>query len=183
MKASKLLTFGVIGLAVVALGLYLKKGDMVGTKLVGGEKIAEVMKAGGSTYCVMETSEGGKIETWTKDKKVKVYGLNTGGGAGMGYMISDGEWTYMWVEGEAEGTKYPVMDEETPRSEGEGFAGEMPDADMQQEMEEYQVDTADFEYDCSEQNIPDSTFIPPANIKFVDVMEKMGVSLEDLKQE
>ena len=59
----------------------------------------------------------------------------------------------------------------------------MSDANMQQELEDYQMVTTEFEYDCSERNIPDSTFVPPTNVKFVDVMAQMGVSLEDLKQE
>jgi len=183
----------IVGLSTVVLGGCLKKGDTVGTKLVDKEKIADVMEAGKPMYCTMSTSEGGTVETWTKGEKTKVYGTNMGGGTGMGYIITDEEWTYMWVEGATEGSKYPVTDEETPRSEGEDFKGEMPDFDMKKELEESRVE--DYKYDCKEQNIPDSTFVPPTGIEFKDVMKEMeeslkkmgesmeGFNLEDFKQE
>jgi len=161
---------GVIGLSAVVLTGCLKEVK---------EKVADVVETGGSTYCIMSTSEGGTVETWTKGKKTKVYGTNMGGGVGMGYMITDGQWTYMWVEGQTKGSKYPVTDEETPRSEGEGFQGKMPDSDSRQELANYQVD--DYKQDCSKKSIPDSTFVPPAGIEFVDMMEKLGGSLEDFR--
>jgi len=181
MKINKVFTFAVIALSAVALGGCLKKDDTAGTSLVdvAKEKIGDVVETDKSTYCVMSTTEGGTIETWTKGEKTKVYGANIGGGAGMGYMISDGQWTYLWVEGATKGTKYPVTDEETPRSEAEEFQGEMPDSDMQQKLADHQM--ADFKQDCSPKTIPDSTFVPPATIEFVDMMEKLGGSLEGFK--
>jgi len=183
MKINKVLIFGVVGLSAVVLIGYLKKGDTGSTSLVdvAKEKIADVVETGNSTHCVMSTTEGGTIETWTKGEKVKAYGTNIGGSAGMGYMISDGQWAYMWVEGETKGLKYPITDEETPRSEGEGSEGEMPEFDMQQELADYQA--GDYKQECSEEAIPDSTFVPPAGIEFMDMMESLGGSLEDLKQE
>ncbi len=179
MKTNKVFIFAVISLSAVFLTGCLKKDDT--TSLIGTtkEKVADAVKSDQSTYCVMSTTEGGTIETWTKGEKVKTYGTNMGGGAGMGYMISDGQWTYLWVEGATKGTKYPVTDEETPRSEGDGLEGEMPSADMRQELADYQV--ADFKMDCNPKDIPDSTFVPPAGIEFVDVMEKMGGMVEKLE--
>jgi hypothetical protein len=181
MKVNKIFMVAVVGLSAVLLGGCLKKEDTAGTKSIKKEEIAEVMEEGKPIHCVMSTSEGGTIETWTKGEKTKAYGANMGGGMGMGYMISDKEWTYMWAEGATEGSKYPVIDEETPRSEGEDFQGEMPNYDMQQELEESRVD--DYKYECDEQNIPDSTFVPPVGVEFVNKAESMGVGLEDFKQE
>lgn len=189
--------FGVVGLSVVLLGGCVKKEETAGTKLVNEEKIADAIEAGKPMYCVMSTSEGGTVETWTKGEKTKVYGTNMGGGKGMGYMITDGEWTYVWVEDSAKGSKYPVTDEEIPESDGEEYEGEMADFDMKQELADHQV--SEYKYDCKEQNIPDSTFVPPTGVEFEDVMKKfekmgadlkgmgtdfegMGTSLEDFKK-
>ena len=185
MKVNKVLTLGVVGLSMVVFSGCSKKG--ASTPAIDPDKVANMMDAGKSMYCVMDTSEGGTIETWTKGEKTKTYGTNMGGGKGMGYVLTDEEWTYMWVEGSTKGSKYPVTDEETPRSEGEEFEGEMPEVSMKQELAEHQVD--DFKYDCKEQNIPNSTFVPPTNVEFEDVMkgmgadfEGMGNSLEDFKR-
>ena len=179
MKTSKVFMFSVIGLSAIVLTGCLKKEN---TNLVdvAKEKIADVVETGKSTHCIMSTTEGGTIETWTKGQKTKVYGANVGGGPGMGYMISDGQWTYLWVEGQTKGSKYPVTDEEeTPRAEGEEFQGDMADYDMQQELASYQVEN--FKQECSQENVPDSTFVPPAEVEFIDMMEKMGVNIEDFK--
>ena len=190
MKTKKIFIIALIGLSSVFLTGCLKKEN---TNLVdvAKEKIADVVETSKSTHCIISTTEGGTIETWTKGEKTKAYGANIGGGAGAGYMISDGQWTYLWVEGATKGTKYPVTNEETPRSEGEGFEGEMPDVDARKELAEHQV--ADFKQECTEKNIPDSTFVPPTTVEFVDMMEKLGGmveklegaagSLEDFKQE
>ncbi len=146
------------------------------------DKIANMVEAGKSMYCTMSTTEGGTIETWTKGKKTKAYGKNMGGGASLGYMISDGEWTYMWSDGSTKGSKYPVEDEVTPRSEGEEseeFEGEMPEVNMKEELADSMVD--DYKYDCKEQNIPDSTFVPPSEIEFRDVMKEMESGLGNFK--
>ena len=167
-------------LSAVLMGGCLKKDGLVGTKPMKTEsEIAKAMEAGEAIYCVMSTTEGGTIETWTKGKKTKAYGGNIGGGAGTGYMINDDDWTYMWAEGETTGTKFAMIDEETPRSEGvDQFEGEMPDFDVQAELKKYQVN--DYEYECNQENIPDSTFVPPAGVTFVDMMEKMGEMMEGL---
>ncbi len=173
--------FTLISLSAVVLGGCLKKEDTTSSGLIdtAKEKIADAVETNKSTYCVMEITGGGTVETWTKGEKTKAYGTNMGGGAGMGYMISDGQWTYMWVEGQTKGSKYPVTEEETPRSEGEDYQGEMPDRDAQKELADYQI--GNFNQECSQENIPDSTFVPPAGVDFVDMMEKMGGSIEDFK--
>ena len=181
MKNNKIFMLGVVGLSAVLLSGCLKKEGVVSDKPLDEKKVAEAMEKGKPVYCIMDTSEGGTVETWTKGEKTKVYGTNMGGGKGMGYMISDEEWTYMWVDGSTKGSKYPVTDEETPRSEGEEYEGEMADFDMKQELADHQVE--EFKYDCKEQNISDSMFVPPTNVEFEDVMkkfEKMGADLEGM---
>jgi len=182
MKISKVTMLGVLVLSsLILVGCTKKEGD-AGTSIIdtAKDKIADIVETDKSTYCVMSTTEGGTMEIWTKGDKTKVYGTNMGGGVGMGYMINDGEWIYMWVEGKTTGSKYAVVDEETSKPDEKDFKGGMPDIEMQQELAKHQV--ADFKQDCTDKFIPDSTFVPPSDVEFVDVMESMGKGLENFKQ-
>lgn len=172
MKSNKFTLIAIVVVSSLVFAGCVKKDD-AGSGAAGSKS---GVKSGVSTYCKMSTTEGGTMEIWTKGEKTKTYGLNMGGGMGMGYTISDGEWLYMWVEGATTGKKYPVVDEETPRSEGEEEPGEMPNLTAQQELEGSMVQ--DYEYECNEQDIPDSMFVPPAGVTFVDAVEQMGITKE-----
>ena len=60
--------------------------------------------------CRLKTPQG-EITVLTKANKVKIVGqigLGPAGGTNQGAMINDGQYIYLWNQGETKGIKYPI---------------------------------------------------------------------------
>lgn len=173
MKKHKLVMLGMAALAVVVLAGCNNKTISSEDSVEDQMKAAEAMQAGTPMHCTMSGPDG-SMETWVSGEKSKVYGTNVAmGSAGTGYMINDGEWVYMWQEGATEGTKIEVVDDEEEVVEEEEVE-EMPEAEVQDfDVQEMMDEFKNYEYECKEERIPDSTFVPPSDVTFTDMMEQM----------
>jgi hypothetical protein len=78
-----------------------------------------------------------------------------------GSMIYDGEYSYIWNEGEGKGTKFKIdmSQQEEPETNGDQ-AGSM---DLDQEVD----------LDCSAWSVDSSKFTPPSDIEFTDFSSMM----------
>jgi len=144
--------------------------------------IMDWLKAGKGVECTIKT-EHGEMKTYSKGDKVRTEGagLSFENPNEIGYMISDGEWIYMWS-----GKKGTKMNEKKMNDmNGEGIE----DEDEEEEEEEWQADTEEWDeqgldYDCKKSNFSDSIFKAPKDVVFTDtslILEassKMGEEME-----
>lgn len=167
-----------------------KEADKVQTKEAAQKEMmemAKIVESGGSAYCKLTADDNGEIEYWIKGKKMKMKGLGFAVGMvdqeeetkKLGYMISDTKNMYMWSEGEAEGVKMKLPTEEELKEMAEDvkeWADNMPDFTSDEVMGEYEEQG--YIVDCKKQNVSDSEFVPPSNIKFQDMSEMMEGAME-----
>jgi hypothetical protein len=126
--------------------------------------MAAALASGGSYKCTY-TYEGGRSETRIKGNRY--WSKSTAGGR-TGYSVNDGEWVYIWSEGEKNGVKFNIKEME----------------DMQEDAEEQgytdigEVADVAVDVDCRPDVISDSVFKPPTNIQFQD----MGETLKQMEE-
>lgn len=136
-------------------------------------KMALMFETGQSGVCTLESRTSDEKITYSiKGKKFLIEGIGIGEEEmDYGYMLSDGEYQYIWSKGETQGLKFKLpTDEEFSEIENqsaefaldEDFA--FDESDLLADIEE-----DDFEISCQFKNLPDSLFVPPSDIEFVDM--------------
>jgi uncharacterized lipoprotein YehR (DUF1307 family) len=86
-----------------------------------------------------------------------------------GFSINDGEWLYTWTSLEPDGTKMKLSDLKE-------MGDNMDDAsDNPGSLENYDTLTYDKEidYKCTKWKVDNDKFVPPKNINFLDMTEKL----------
>lgn len=136
-------------------------------------KMALMFQTGQSGVCTLESKIGDEKVTYSiKGKKFLIEGIGVGEEEmSYGYMLSDGEYQYIWSQGEAQGLKFRLPSDEE-LSEIERQSAEFAlDEDVAFDDSDLLADFEEDEYDisCQFKNLADSLFIPPADVEFLDM--------------
>lgn len=132
------------------------------------ESIFDFFKNKQSVKCdIRNLQTGDEYEIFTKDDKVRINGfkyMSFGNEVDLdsGYLINDGEWSYMWSG--KEGMKINIE-----KMEGDTGEGDMGDWNEWLASEEERG----VNFECQPQNIDESQFIPPQDVEFKDFNELM----------
>jgi len=133
--------------------------------------IKELLGLGKEQKCVWQGEEEGVVSGGTmsiKGTKFRQTATNKIGDKPETSMeiISDGEWTYLWnPKTKEQGMKIKVTDEQ--RADTQKLADGNLDLGKQ------------FSYNCSPASVSDSEFVPPTDIKFLD-LEELQNQFKDL---
>lgn len=197
-----LILFAVIGLVFLAAGCKKpkKKGNQEGATPPAQEEqkddglfkgsFRDLMKMGKSMKCEIVYSDQEMESTsmiYVSDNKIRndVEVKDADGKTIVSHTIIDGDWMYLWTDGQKQGTKMKIEEQQAEQPE----VPEEVEANLQhsrpQESEKRNLDE-EFDYKCSPWIVDNSKFIPPTNIEFVDysaVMEEMQMQAEEAKKE
>lgn len=123
------------------------------------KSILDWIKGEQSVRCELDVNDS-KVIVLAKGNKIKVIGQSVpvSGQTEKGNLINDGQWIYVWSEGEETGIKYPVEE-----SESSGENTPVPS------FEEMVAQWDNYQYHCQPTEINDQEFIPPAEVKFIDL--------------
>lgn len=143
----------------------------------GLRSISDLISEGIPQKCTYSTTDGASTTegtTYVSGKKVRGDFSNTlNGSVTMGHMISDGETTYVWNEGEKQGLMMPISNSQAANepnmsSESSQQVSEAREGSLNQKAN----------YSCSAWVPDDSMFVPPTTVKFIDLSEIMMTSPE-----
>ncbi len=152
-----------------------------------GQELAKAIETGKPIHCqISNEDKSEEMEYWVKGEKIKMVGSNLGSGMEdqTGYVITDGEYMYVWSDGEENGMKMKMpSDEEMAEAEdaAKTFMEEMPDFGDEEVMAEFEDEG--YMIDCKQQNISDSEFVPPSDIVFQDLEAMMNEAFSGMEGE
>ncbi len=146
------------------------------------QQMAAAIQNGQPAYCLMtKPGTNEKIEYWVKNKKMRMMGTgisNSDDSAEMmGNMISDGEYIYVWGEGQSTGVKMKIPTEEEQRQSQERYQEYMDkipseEGNYEQHLESEYQDQG-YTVNCQSETIGDDQFMPPTSITFTDMAVMM----------
>lgn len=144
------------------------------------QKFAEAIKSGKPTLCTI-TKDGDTMEYLIKGKKFKMSAKTTIKNEETGketqsqsFMINDSVYMYTWGSDQSQGIKMriPTEDEVVEMTEeAEKYQSSVPDFEDESSYESFAEDG--YTINCQESNIPDSDFLIPQDINFIDPTEMM----------
>lgn len=143
--------------------------------------LKDAILGGQAMRCTYE-DENGEATTLVQGKKMKVEGYNfadADDSKGKGWMVSDGEWMYIWQDGEEKGMKYNVaqMQETAKDLVGEEEVAKWQDPETWAD----EIDK-DHEVNCKPASATAADFQPPADVEFEDLSAMMEGVGEMAKQ-
>lgn len=148
------------------------------------KELATAMEQGKPIHCTMTDTEGAVVDYYNSGEKMKVAGMNVNDQTENGFMINDGEYMYIWSEGETEGIKYPVSEvEEMQKSAQEYSEMQVDTPDFRNEADVTEYENRGYTINCDETTIEDSMFVPPSDITFMDVAAQMEEQFSQMKKQ
>lgn len=152
------------------------------------QEIAQALKTGESIACTMTDAQGMSTRYLAKGAKSRVEGFQTDESTKNGTMINDGEYMYVWNDGETQGTKFSLATAQEAQSQAQEYINEMPNLSTQEARDEYESEG--YTVDCQQEAVADSEFAPPSGVTFTDLsammqgaMETLGNTLESLPED
>jgi hypothetical protein len=142
------------------------------TPVVQAQKMSELIASGASAKCQIADINNPEFVTEIifSGQKMKMNGTQVAQGS-TGSFINDGEYTYVWQEGQTTGYKSKNMEPEDIEAMEEDLPDyESGDVDESPDFSQYETDPT-FKIDCQEINISDDEFTPPSNVQFIDPSE------------
>jgi len=142
------------------------------TPVVQAQKMSELIASGASAKCQITDINNPDIVTEIifSGQKMKMTGSEIAQG-GPGSFINDGEYVYVWQEGQTTGYKTKNMEpEEVAEMEEEMSDYESGDVDQAPDFSQYENNPT-YKIDCQEINISTDEFTPPSNVQFIDPSE------------
>lgn len=148
------------------------------------QELAAAMEEGKPIHCTMTDTKGAVVDYYNSGKKMKIVGTNVSEETETGTIINDGEYMYVWSEGETEGIKYPVSSIEEMQETAENADQMQYDTpDFQNEEEVVEYENRGYTIECDETDIDDSMFIPPSEVTFMDVAALMEQQFDQMKEQ
>lgn len=145
-----------------------------------GEQLAAAMQSGQPMNCTITNATKGESMTFvTKDKKMKVNGMVAENVNQQTSMINDGQYMYIWTNGETKGIKTKVPTEQDIEAMKEKVAdsnNQLPDFSNAETQKEYQ--DKGYAINCNPGTVADSEFIPPTTVEFQDMSVMMDAALK-----
>lgn len=181
-------TVSALSLALAGCSLFPSSDDPTSEtsqiKEVG--EMAKALESGKPISCVMTATDGSTTIYKAKDGKTYIEGADLAQGASKGYMVNDGDFTYIWSDDEAEGIKIAVPTEseleESVEAVDEGLMADYDIPDMTDQEDLAELEAEGIAYDCEQESVSDDTFVPPTNITFVDPVVKMQQTLDQMEE-
>lgn len=152
------------------------------------EQMANLVATGKPVRCLMTDTEKGHTMTYLmKDKKVKMTDMMMSDTGETGAMLMDTEYMYTWSDQKKEGTKMKLNLEDLKESADQAQQ-DVPDLSNEEDRKAYEE--MGYTINCEEAQVSDSEFVPPTDVKFMDMsamMEKakeaqQGMTPEQQKQ-
>lgn len=134
-----------------------------GTPMSTGS-IKDLLTAGKNVTCAVDYGQGGtKGTVYVSGDKVRAdFAIQVSENATtQSHMVKTGDYTYIWTEGNAKGTKIKV---DVNAMTTPGATGQNKDMDLSQQ----------FGMDCSTWLVDGSKFVPPSDVDFVDLSAMMN---------
>lgn len=137
-------------------------------------KLASMLESGKPGVCSINSKTGeAQIKYYISGDKFKIEAINTEDEKTVtSYIISDGEYQYLWTDLSNQGTKMKLPsqeDLEEMEQEAEELANQYEDewsfSDIQDDLEN---DEEQYEVNCKYQNVSANTFDIPTDIEFVE---------------
>ena len=153
-----------------------KTGSVELTKkeeLKQAEKLAKIIERGGSADCkIVDVADNTKLTVMkVSGKKMRIEGQGFGEGEKKGFMINDGVYTYIWSDGDVNGYKTKLPEEQEIKDD-KAKINKQDDVVPPVQVGDYEDETR-FKVECKEGKIAESEFIPPSTVKFIDPSEMM----------
>lgn len=149
--------------------------------------ISQAMMTGASLRCQIVNAERGETISYvTKDKKMHVTTtmMNDENQTQNSFMINDGQYIYIWTDGEPNGYKSQTITEEDLKDIADKAPNTsqqtVPDFSQTEIQQEYE--DKGYTISCDPAQVEDSTFIPPTNVSFQDMSALMDGALEAAKR-
>ncbi len=135
-------------------------------------KLSDWLAKKQSLICTISTDKG-TTTIYVKGDKIKIDGLNNMAGIGQGYYLQVNQYAYIWGKNKTTGIKYALNEQE---SNTENNQENQPQKFDLKAMEQA---WNQMNYHCQPKSLNDSLFVPPTNIKFVDINHLMN-SMQNL---
>ena len=142
-------------------------------KFTGSMK--DIMAMGGAMKCTWKDEDGSAGIAYIDGEKVnsKVMNMPVGpnGEIGEAYVISDGEWMYMWSSLSPQGTKMKM----DPEMMSEKEMPELPEGVEMPAGDDTDVAAMDVKmnYECDKWSSDGAMFVPPTDVTFTDMNAMM----------
>lgn len=139
---------------------------------VQAQKMSELIASGASAKCQITDINNPEFVTEIifSGQKMKMNGNQVAQGS-TGSFINDGEYTYVWQEGQTTGYKSKNIDPEDIKEMEEDLPDyESGDVDESPDFSQYE-DNPTYKIDCQPINISADEFTPPVEVQFIDPSE------------
>lgn len=145
-------------------------------------ELAAAIQAGKPVSCAITDDQGVTAQYAFKDGKTRIDGMSLEEG-NQGSMIQDGEYAYMWTQGETEGIKFSLTQEDAEETleETEEYRSQVPDFSDPDEAGTWE--DQGYTVDCTQQSIDNDRFVPPADVTFTDVAATMKANMEQFQNQ
>jgi hypothetical protein len=142
------------------------------TPEVQAQKMSQLIASGASAKCQITDNNNPEFVTEIifSGEKMKMTGTQVAQGS-TGSFINDGEYTYVWQEGQTTGYKTKNVDpEDVDNMEEASPDYESGDVEQAPDFSQYENNPT-YKIDCQEINISADEFTPPADVQFIDPSE------------
>ncbi|KKT35149.1 MAG: hypothetical protein UW23_C0021G0009 [Candidatus Collierbacteria bacterium GW2011_GWA1_44_12] len=155
-------------------------GNETDTQAQQAQKISQILERGGSAFCrITNLTDNSVVEMTLAGEKMKIVGTDLSEGK-KGTMINDTAYIYSWEEGQTTGFKMKLSQEEITPAPGD-VETDVQENDTQERATTYDDDTK-YKLDCTQRNVSDSEFAPPASVNFVDPSQMQNLSPAELQK-
>lgn len=147
---------------------------------IQAQKMSELFASGASAKCqITDTTNPDFVsEIIFSGQKMKMTGTQVAQG-GAGSFINDGQYIYVWQEGQSTGFKSKNIEPEDVEQMKENLPDyESGDVQEAPDFRQYENNPT-YKINCQQINISDDEFVPPSNIQFIDPLE---MNFSDLSQ-
>lgn len=148
------------------------------------QMVAEAMAAGNPIVCQMTNANGTSFTYSNMGQKIRIQGQLSPDSPDEGNMLSDGEFIYTWSNQNQQGIKFKQPSAEdlaALKAKGEAVAQNLPDFSDQMTQDEYK--NQGYSINCTQENIPDDTFVPPTTVTFTDTSDMMQRAQQMMRQD
>lgn len=141
-------------------------------------KLAAMIESGRSGTCTITNKDNPQeqIIYYIQGEKMRIEITNVNDNLVVtSYMVNDGEYNYTWSSESDQGTKTKAPSKEEI-AEIEERLGEIQDYNFDWDYDAETDEKDNHEVKCVYKNLPNSTFVPPSNIEYMDFSQMMDSS-------
>lgn len=142
------------------------------------KKMAAALAGGNSVHCTMEKpGSTEKIETWLKEKKIRMHSSGIQGQAAASTVLNDGTALYIWEDGKTEGVKFTISAD--TQAQAQQFTQDIPDLSDESIRKSYE--DQGYTLICTEEPVAETEFVPPTSVTFVDTSAQIDGAMKAIQ--